>query len=104
MSAGEVHQLDIGTIFEVTFKNSSDAVVNISTATVKQIIFTDPNSVAHEQTAAFTTDGADGKIRYTTILNDLDVVGNWKLQGYIEMPTGKWHSDISKFTVYPNID
>jgi hypothetical protein len=102
MSAGDIHQNDIGTVFEVTLKDGS-SIVNISASTVKQIVFQDPAGVKRTKSASFTTTGTDGKIRYVTVMGDLNLVGKWNLQAYVEMPSGKWHSDISKFVVYPNI-
>jgi hypothetical protein len=102
MSAGDIHQNDVGTVFEVTIKDGSE-IVDIHTATVKQIVFQDPNGVKRAKAASFSTTGADGKIRYVTLAGDLDLVGKWALQAYVEMPSGKWHSDISKFVVFTNI-
>lgn len=44
---------------------------------------------------------ADGTIaiKHVTILGDLDVVGNWKLQAYIEMPSGRWSGEVATLNV-----
>lgn len=102
MSANEIHAGDIGTIFEVTVMDGTE-VVDISTATVKQFLFDAPGQATVTKDAAFVTDGADGKLRYTTVSGDLAYTGIWRLQVYIEMPTGKWHSDIASFTVHENV-
>lgn len=98
----EIHVGDIGTVFEVTVQESGTAL-NISTATVKQILLEPPSGTMLTKTAAFVTDGTDGKISYTTILGDLSEAGQWLLQVYLEMPTGKWHSDTQRFQVYGNL-
>lgn len=101
MSANEVHVGDIGTIFELTVMDGA-SVVDVSTATTKEIVFRKPDGTTATKTATFTTNGSDGKIRYATVANDLDKHGTWKVQAHIIMPTGEWRSDMSEFTVYTN--
>lgn len=97
----EIHVGDIGTIIEVTVLETAVAL-DISTATVKQFTLRKPDGTSVTKTALFSATGTDGKLRYTTILNDLDQSGNWTLQVYLEMPGGKWHSDKVNFTVWGN--
>lgn len=98
----DMHVGDVGTIIEVTLYDGG-AVVNLSSATLKQFILTKPDATVVTKTAAFSSDGSDGKLRYTTIAGDLDAKGSWHLQVYVEMPTGKWKSDIQEFQVEPNL-
>ena len=56
-----------------------------------------------EQAASFVTDGIDGKIEYTTVADDLDQVGMWRLQGEVTFPTGAFPSDKSEFQVMGNL-
>lgn len=102
MSANEVHLNDIGTLFIVTVKDGSVAV-DISDATVKQIIFKAKRKGTFSKDATFYTDGSDGKLTYTSVEGDLSETGSWQLQAYVETPAGKWHSDIVNFTVYANL-
>jgi hypothetical protein len=101
MAADEIHLNDIGTVFEATIMDGDD-VVNVSTATTKQLIFRG-NGSSKTKTATFTTDGTDGKIRYVTVTGDLDWAGQWEWQAYVVMPTGAWHSDTAQFIVYENL-
>lgn len=78
-------------------------VVDISTATTKSLLLYKPDRTLLTKAASFSTDGTDGKIRYTTLAADLSAAGSWQLQVYIEMPTGKWHSDVQAFHVYANL-
>ena len=110
MAANEIHVNDIGTVFEVTLldEGSSPQIVDLSTATVKELIFKDPAGTSTTQTAAFTTDGTDGKIQYTTLTGDLDTAGLWYLQAHIVIGTaspinGEWRSDIGQFEVFDNL-
>ena len=98
----EVHVGDIGTAFEMVLKEC-DVVVDISTATVKEIIFRKPDKSIVTKTAEFKTGGIDGIIQYITILDDLDLKGTWSIQARVTLPTGIWSSDISKFKVYANL-
>jgi len=103
MAANEIHVSDIGTVFEVTLMDDT-VVVDISTATAMEIVFVKPDKTKVVNTAVFTTDGVDGKMQYVIALDtELDQVGNWKIQGIVTMPTGKWSSDIDKFKVYGNL-
>ena len=101
-SVYEIHVGDIGTAFEVTLKDC-DVVVDVSTASVKQIIFKKPDKTVVTKTAVFKTDGTDGIIQYITILDDLDMKGTWYIQAKVSLPTGTWSSDKSKFKVYDNL-
>ena len=73
-----------------------DCGVNISTATVRNIIVRKSNRV--KVTWAATADGTNG-IKYATLLNDLDVAGEWSIQAYIEMPGWKGYGAIAKLNV-----
>ena len=55
------------------------------------------------KTAAFTSDGSDGKIDYTVILNDLDEVGTYQLQGNVVISDGTFYTDIHTFKVHRNL-
>lgn len=103
MASNEIHIADIGTVFEVTLMDDT-VIVDISAATVMQIIFEKPDKVIVVNTAVFTSDGTDGKMQYAVALNtELDLKGNWKIQGKVTLPTGSWSSDIDKFKVYENL-
>lgn len=102
MAAREIHEGDIGTIFEITLLDG-DAIVDVSTASAQSILFEKPDGTTMIVTSVFKTDGTDGIIQYATILDDLTPFGKWKVQAHVVLPTGSWKSDISKFTVYANI-
>lgn len=103
MAANEIHLDDIGTIFRVTLMDDTVAA-DVSGATEMYIIFSKPSGTTVQKTAVHYTDGTDGIIQYTTIADDLDETGNWKLQARVTLPSGTWSSDTQKFKVYPNLD
>jgi hypothetical protein len=100
--APEIHVNDIGTIFRVTLRDES-GLVDLSTASTKQIIFRKPSGTILTKTASLTTDGTDGKLQYASVSGDLDAEGEWQLQARIAIGSGDWKSDIHRFTVHPNL-
>lgn len=100
----KIHLGDIGTVLEVTVKNSeTKAAEPINTATIKQILIRSPSGVTKTNTAEFKTDGTDGVLQYTTIADDLDEQGVWELQAYVVTPTFTNHSSIDTFVVSGNL-
>jgi len=105
MAAEEIHIGDIGTVFEVTLLDG-EAIVPIGEATLMEIIFVKPDEAKTKvvNTAVLSGTGADGKMRYViTLASELDIKGNWKIQGRVILPTGTWSTDIDKFKVYENL-
>lgn len=101
--SGQIHENDIGTSFEVTLLDADGNPVDITSALTKELVFMSPLTVRKQKTAAFVTDGSDGKLKYVTQSGDLDAVGPWKLQAVISLVTGTWSSDIHRFTVHENL-
>ncbi|RLA38665.1 MAG: hypothetical protein DRR06_20380 [Gammaproteobacteria bacterium] len=99
----EIHLNDVGTVFEVTLVES-DVVVDISTATTLTIKFKKSDgATVMTKTASFSTDGTDGRLQYTSVADDLDQTGPWKLQAYVIMPSWTGHSSIGEFEVFRNL-
>lgn len=98
----EIHVGDVGTIFQVTI-NSAGIPVDVSSATLKNIILRNPVGRKITGAASFVNTGADGKIKYSTVAGNINMSGIWNLQVEITMPTGSWKSDISEFKVYENL-
>ena len=91
---------DEGTIFRVQLLDCDTGLaIDISAATVKEIIFEDPLGAVVRKTATFMTDGTDGYIEYTTITGDIDMSDTWTIQGYIEGVGFKNSSTTSTFNV-----
>ena len=102
MAANEIHQNDIGTVFQITVKDG-DNTIDVSGATTKNFLFQKPDGTDVSKAASFVTDGTDGQLKYTTVTDDLDTVGTWYLQVELVLPAGTWRSDITKFRVYNNL-
>lgn len=103
MAINEVHVGDIGTTFTATVKDETDTVVDISTVSIKRLIFCKPCGDKLTKTADFVTDGSDGKIKYVTVSGDLDSHGKWRVQGFVAFNSTEWYTDIHEFTVYRNL-
>lgn len=73
---------DEGVDIEVTI-TSGGGIFSIQTATVKEIVFVSPTGARLAKTAAFSTDGKDGRLKYTTVAADFTEVGRWSLQAHI---------------------
>ncbi len=101
--AANVHVADVGTKFLPRFLDENDAVINISAATVKRLFLKKPDGTVLTKTLTFYTDGTDGIGQYVSIAGDLDVAGAWSAEGYVEIPSGKWHSEIYAFPVKGNL-
>lgn len=110
--AEDIQKGSIGTVLEVEIVESVLAssgntcileVVDVSSATTKEIILQKPDGTAMVKTAEFTVGGVDGLIRYVTIAADMDDVGKWLIQGHVIMPTGEWFSKVGEFNVGGNL-
>ena len=102
--SSEVQKNDIGTVFRITIKDRDTLeILNISSASTKQIIFLKPDGNKLTKNASFYTDGTDGKIQYTGISGDLDTVGIWKIQSYLILSNNQYSSDVSTFKVKENV-
>jgi len=100
----EIHLNDVGTVFKVRIiDDSTNAALDVSDATTKQIKFKKPDGTVVAQTAVFTTDGSDGYIQYTTVANDLNALSQWHIQGFVSSATYENHSEISTFDVNNNL-
>lgn len=102
MSAGEIHVGDIGTLLRGTVKENGVAV-DISSATVTNFKLKPPDGGTKTRPASFETDGTDGVLIYYTDTGDLDVSGNWKIQGYVEIGVWKGHTDIIEKYIHDNL-
>lgn len=104
MSNSKIYVGDIGT--EIILDVGSD----VQTATVTQILWKNPKGKTGYWNAQLITD--DGqvynpndpqvitKIRYVTTANDIDTVGQWKIQAKIVLPLWSGRGETASFVVY----
>ena len=98
----EIHANDVGPIIEIDITDGTSPV-DISTAEAA-VFVASFKGVSKQFTAAFVTDGTDGKLFYVIGAGDFDQPGGWELQAVVTMPIGKpLHSDILSLQIYPNL-
>ena len=89
---------------ELTVYKDDGSVLNISSATVKEIIFRKPDGTKLTETGSFVTDGSDGKLMYTLLEAENNMAGIWKVQAHVDLPViGSKSSTIPPFEVHPNL-
>jgi len=90
---------DVGTILEYTVVDELGTPQDISSVTVKQIIFTKPDNTFVSKDMAFSTSGIDGKVQYILAEGDIDQQGLWVYKVFIDSPSGHWTSIHYNFLV-----
>lgn len=99
----EIHVGDIGTTFEVTFKESGVAL-DISSSSSRDLVFKTPADVTKTKSGTLVTDGTDGRAKYVATSGFLDEAGYWRLQGVVTFSSSNiYRSDVKKFKVFPNL-
>ena len=97
----KVYKNDIGT------KIKLDAGCDISGsglgATVWKILYSKPGSTRTKGEWIATPEGTNYAY-YITLINDLNAVGKWHIQLYIESPNWKGYGEMVVFEVYDNLD
>ena len=98
-----MHKFDVGSVIRVTVKENG-AIFNASGAIIKTMKLRKPSGAVAEHPAEFQTDGSNGVVQYTTVLNDLDESGPWSGQVFLDFAEGaKWHTELFNFTVGSNL-
>lgn len=97
-----IHKDNVGTKLLVAVTDDGSDV-DISTASSLVIFIKKPDGTVLERAGVLNTDGTDGKMYYLTVVGDLDVAGNYKIQGKVVIPTGTFYTSISNFKVHCNL-
>ena len=99
-----IHNGDVGTIIRLTITEDDDTTaIDVSGASVKTFYFLKPDGTKENVDAEFDSDGTDGKLKYTTIAGDIDTVGRWQVQAYVEIGAAKYYSAKTTFVVQSNL-
>ena len=77
---------------------------SITTASAISYLIKDPNQIVVTKTAGFNTDGSDGKVKYTFVAGDLDIVGLYEVQVNVITPTWTGTSSSYKFKVRKTLE
>jgi hypothetical protein len=92
----------VGVIIQLVIKQNF-GVLDISSATNKQIILKKPDGSSQICDASFFTDGQDGLIYYRTREGDLNLPGTYLAQAKIETPSFTGYSSQTSFVVSANL-
>jgi hypothetical protein len=90
----QVHVGDVGNTIYLTVRNrKTKNAIDISQATLMQILFVLPNSTEVLKSAGFYTDGTDGIVQYVIddTITPLEGVVKYELQ--LTLPNRFWTSD-----------
>lgn len=101
--ADPVHVGDVGVALQVTIVNRSGGVVDVSSASTKELWLGQPNGGTLVKAASFVTSGSDGQIQYVTQAGDLSIDGSWFVQGHVVISSGEFHSDVGALEVRRNL-
>lgn len=107
MEAG-IHKNAGGVVFEPQFveldDDGAEVAVPIGTAEVLRLKLRAPSGEVKNRDMVLSSDGDDGKAKYTTTTTDLDEVGLWCAQPYVRIPGGfDGCADWEYFQVLPNL-
>jgi hypothetical protein len=95
-----VHTNEEGIIFHLIVTDEDGVDLDVSAVDSKLIHFVKPDGTTLSKTAAYTSDGTDGEIQYTSVAADIDQVGRWSYQGYVEITDGAHlHTEVATFDV-----
>ena len=93
---------DEGTQFVLCMVDKGQ-VVDISAATAMTITLRRDGDKSKSYPATLTTDGVDGNMEIYSTESTFYDHGDWKAQGRVELPSGKWRTGIVAFHVYENL-
>lgn len=93
----------VGANIEYTVLDANGDPKDISTATIKKLIFKKPNGVTLEKTADFTNTGSDGKLKITSIDGDLQPYGIFQVQALLTIGTFNSRTKTDTFPVERNV-
>lgn len=100
MSLKDIIAGDYGQVIELTFTDvDTGLAADISSyTTAQQMIFTSPSDVETAKTASFSSDGSDGKIKYTVDASFL-TAGKWRVRGRVTSGAARLTTIEHVFTV-----
>jgi hypothetical protein len=103
MACTSVQKNNVGTVFRMTFKDCDAVVIDISSATTKELIFESADGARSAKAGVFATNGTDGVLDYTTEAAFLNIAGTWSIQGHVVIGAQDFYTDIQQFTVIDNL-
>lgn len=85
-ATAEIHVGDIGVQIKAHISDESGLSVDVSTASILELILRKPDGTTVTKTATRLTTGVDGWITWTsTVAGDFDIFGTWRIQGHVTL-------------------
>jgi hypothetical protein len=103
VTVDQIHQGDVGIVFQEEILKEDGTPFDLSAATVLQFIFQRPDRTSFVTNAYFVTDGRDGQIKYATLPGDLSQLGLWSYQFHFKIGALEKYLDPDYFTVFANL-
>ena len=97
---------NVGTSIQVTIKDQSGIVVNLSTSTTRKLFLRKPEPASGTvliKAASLVGGGTGGIMEYVTVAGDLDVPGAWGLQAKYINSVGTYYTNVVPLPVLPNL-
>lgn len=98
-----IHLNNIGTVFSVTVYDETNTLVNVSGASVAEMLFYLPDTTIYTRSGVLQNAGISGVMQYTSVSGDLNQIGMWRYQGHITYGGRNLYTDITDFRVSNNI-
>jgi hypothetical protein len=92
---------DVGTELVIPVTDEDGVEVDVSAAT-KTIYLRKPDGTVLTKTAVNDTTGTDGLMKHVTVSGDLNVAGEWGIQGRVVSGSNQWSTADSTFVVKKN--
>ncbi len=101
---GQIRVGDINSALVIQLKDAAGNV-NIASAETLEIYLKDPSGNVELKDGELYGDGSDGKMKYVTVVGDIDEAGVWTIQGRALWSSGtsKWASTPDDFRVAANL-
>lgn len=95
----------VGVQLLVTIIDQDGVVVDISASSARTLYLKrpQPDNRVLAKTATLVGGGTTGQMQYVTVAGDLDVPGQWHIQGKVVNSTGTYPSEVLPLPVFPNL-
>lgn len=95
---------DAGVALVIAVVDAAGSPVDLRPASAMTVRLSRPDgSVLPPKSAAWFTDGSDGKMVYATAAGDLDKAGRWKIQGAYTISGAAKSTEVVSFNVKANL-
>lgn len=96
---------EVGVALRATFVDQDGTVIDLSSATSKEIRLESPKGVSKQLAGQWPAgeDGTQGNVEGVTVLATIDEIGTWKWQGHATGPSFDIYTEIATFKAESNL-